>query len=141
MSEQDNTLSRDMTESTKLASFFLWEYSGHQNTLALWYCTEDIASFLDRGELYREERLQEVLRLNRNDREYRAFIRHLAYRVHLYTGIMDDGFNWYTAENLLRNGEWRSAICSLAAGLRLMREGSGQNYKILSPLVKNYYNN
>ncbi|MDR1705881.1 MAG: hypothetical protein LBS19_14530 [Clostridiales bacterium] len=140
MSEQTNANPNNMMESTKLAAFFLWEYSGHQNTLALWYCTEDIASFLDRSGAHCEDKMLEILRLNCNDREYRAFMRHLAYRIHVYTGVADDGFNWYAAERLLRNGEWRQAICRLACGLRSLREGADPNYKILSPLVKNYYN-
>ncbi|MDR1705872.1 MAG: hypothetical protein LBS19_14485, partial [Clostridiales bacterium] len=69
MSEQDNALTKNMMENTKMASFFLWECSGHQNTLSLWYCTEDIASFLDRCGNYREEELTDILRLSRSDKE------------------------------------------------------------------------
>jgi hypothetical protein len=127
-----------MIERTKLAAFYIFQYSGYENTLALWYCAEDIASFFERCQMYSDEDVQIVLRLNRNEREYRAFVRHIAYRLHLYLGIIDDLFNWQLAERLLENGEWRDAIIFLAAGFHKLRAGQ-QDYQLQSPFVKEYY--
>ena len=140
----DNTLNHgnaEMIERTKLAAFYLFQYSGYENTLALWYCAEDIASFFERCRMYTEESVQVILQLHRSEREYRAFIRHISYRLHLYMGIIDDIYNWQLAERLLDNREWRDAIVFLAAGLHEMREGHapGDVYQVQSPAVKEYY--
>ncbi|MCL2703646.1 MAG: hypothetical protein FWE91_08585 [Defluviitaleaceae bacterium] len=131
----------EMIERTKLASFYLWEYTGHENTLALWYCSEDIASFFERCQMYTEQSVLDIFHLNRNTREYRAFIRHIAYRLHLYTGIGDDGFNWNIAERLLDNRDWRDAIIFLACGFHELREGHApeSGYQLQSPAIKEYY--
>jgi len=131
----------EMIEKTKLAAFYLWEYSGYENTMALWYCAEDIASFFERCQMYTDESVLAITRLNHSEREYRSFIRHIAYRLHLYTGIQDDGFNWQVSERLVDNREWREAIVFLASGMNALRDGNApvDGYRILSPTVKEYY--
>jgi hypothetical protein len=117
-----------MIERTKLAAYYLCEYSGNDNTLALWYCAEDIASLFERCQIYTEDGLQNVLRLHHSEREYKAFIRHVSFRLHLYLGIMDELYNWHLAERLLNNPEWRAAIIFLASEIHKMREGSSPNW-------------
>ena len=132
-----------MKEHLKLAAFYLWQYTGYSNTQALWYCAEDIASFFERCQYTTEESVQKVMNLNRADRDYRAFIRHISYRLHLYTGIIDDSFNWQVTEKLLDNVEWRESIIALAAGLSTMRRGESpqDDYQLQSPVIKEYYPN
>jgi len=116
----DNTFNHgniEMIERTKMAAFYMFEYSGFEGTLALWYCVEDIASFFERCQIYTEEHVQKILCLNHNTREYRAFVRHISYRLHLYLGIIDDVYNWHLAERLLGNREWLDAIIFLAHGI------------------------
>jgi hypothetical protein len=123
-----------------MAAFYLWEYTGCGNMLALWYCAEDIASFFERCQYFNDSVLQDVLSLNHMEREYKAFIRHIAYRLHLYTDVRDDRYNWYVAEKLVGNREWREAIIFLAAGMHALREGHPpKDFQLHSPAVKDYY--
>jgi hypothetical protein len=104
----------EIAERTKLAAYYLFQYTGYENTLALWYCAEDIASFFARCGLLTDESVARVISSDRDGREYKSFVRHISYRLHLYTGILDDVYNWHTAEHLLASREWRGAIIFLA---------------------------
>ena len=132
----------EMLEQTKLAAFFLWEYTKFENTLTLWYCTEDIASFLERCHIYKVQDMHDLILLNKNSKEYKAFVRHIAFRIFNHTKIEDTNFNWYTAEKLLNNAEWRRAITYMSNTFRIMRDSKDAkavDYNILSPEIKNYY--
>ena len=38
-------------EHTKLVAYYLWEHSGCENALNLWYASEDIASFFEQANI------------------------------------------------------------------------------------------
>jgi hypothetical protein len=103
-----------LLESTKTAAYFLWETTKCDNTLELWNCAEDIACFLEQSDMLAPDRIIAVLDLGVYELGYIHFIRHIAYRIYIYTGENDSLRNWYGAEALVRNVEWRLAITRMA---------------------------
>lgn len=138
MNKNSKDIGDAIAEKTKLAAFYIWEQTKCPDTLALWYCAEDIASFFERCHIYGKEDLDGLLSINKNDREYKTFLRHISYRLHLYTGIQDDCYNWYATERLLENNDWREAIIFLAGSMKSLRDGES-DFSIKSPSVKSYY--
>jgi len=126
-------------KNTKLAAYFLWEYTRLDNTLQLWYCAEDIACFLEQSDILSGEQLESILALNVYDLGYIQFVRHIAYRIYIYTGNDDALFNWYTAERLLGNGEWRQAVAYMASTYGIQKTVAGGLSCIHSGHVKNFY--
>jgi len=102
-------------DDTKLAAYHLWEHTRLDNTLQLWYCVEDIACFLKQSDILTDTQFEAIVRLNEHDLGYIQFVRHIAYRIYVYTGNSDALFNWYTTENLLGNMEWRQALVGMAS--------------------------
>jgi hypothetical protein len=99
---------------TKLAAYFLWEYTGNDNTLKLWRCAEDIAEFLQSSGILSPDRVVSILRLGIYDLGYINFVRHIAYRIYIHTENEDSLANWFVAERLLSNAEWRQAVTDMA---------------------------
>jgi len=126
-------------ENTKLASYFLWEYTRLDNTLQLWYCAEDIACFLEQSDILNGSQIENILALNVYDLGYIQFVRHIAYRIYIYTRNDDALFNWYTAERLLGNGEWRHAVAYMAYTYGVKKTVAGGLSCIHSGHVKNFY--
>jgi hypothetical protein len=107
-------MNQPLFENTKLAAYFLWERTACENTLNLWNCAEDIACYLEQNEILSSERIVDFLKYGRFDIRYIQFVRHISFRIYLYTGREDSLANWFAAESLLENGEWRSAIAAMA---------------------------
>jgi hypothetical protein len=101
-------------DSTKFAAYFLWEYTHEDNTLKLWRCAEDIAAFLKSSEIFHPDYIVNIIRLGVYDMGYIAFVRQIAYRIFIHTGCGDALANWYSAEKLLANHEWRKAITDMS---------------------------
>lgn len=135
----------ELDERTKIAAFYISEYTGCGDSEAVWHCAEDIACFFERCGILTVESLYNVLLLNKNSREYRGFIRQLAYRLHTHTGThgSDDGAaNWYAAEKLIENHEWRNAVlhmCNYYARLAAGGTGAYAGEIIRSGKVREYY--
>lgn len=110
-------------EATKVASYFLWEYTKCQNALSLWYCAEEIAFFLESRNIIYKEQIKRYTMLPKDDYEYIAFMRHIAYRIFIFTNNPDANHNWYVAEKLAQNGEWLDEICTTARVYSLLRKG------------------
>ena len=128
-----------LLENTKLASYFLWEYTRGDDTLQLWYCAEDIACFLEQSDIICAKRLESILTLDVYDLGYIQFVRHIAFRIYIYTGNDDALFNWFTAEHLLGNGEWRSAVLYMASTYNRQKTVAGGLSCIHSGRIKNFY--
>jgi hypothetical protein len=107
----------DLFDGNRVAAYFLWEYTHCPNALHLWLCAEDTAIFLKRHNITAARDIEEILRLGQHDAEYIGFMRHIAYRVFKFTGTDDAAANWYSAERLIHNGEWRGAITFMARNL------------------------
>ena len=108
---------------TKVVSYFLWEYTKFQNALDLWYCAEDMGFFLEKENMLTISDLQRVLQLDKTDMRYIRFVRHIAYRVHIFTNNSDALSNWFVAERLLSNGEWTEALIGVALTYSRIRMG------------------
>ena len=132
-------MNETLLENTKLAAYFLWEYTQDDNTLRLWYCVEDIACFLEQSDILTVKQLESILALDVYDHGYIEFVRHIAFRIYAYTGNDDALFNWFTAERLLGNGEWRQAIIYMAYTYNTQKAVAGGLSCIHSGHVKNFY--
>jgi hypothetical protein len=108
-------MNEKLFNNTKLCAYFLWEYTNAENTLILWYCSEDMASFLEQHDYLTPDKIMAVLRLGVYDLGYINFVRHIAYRIYQYTNNSDSIANWFAAEHLISNYEWRVAITEMAS--------------------------
>ena len=126
-------------DNTKLAAYFLWEHSGCDNALNLWYCAEEMACFFEQEEILDEKRVSGILQAGVNSAEYVWFVRHVAYRVYIYTNRTDDLANWYMAERLLYIGEWVRAITGMASIYRVEKNNHDFMNEVRSENVRGYY--
>ncbi|MDR1560115.1 MAG: hypothetical protein LBS84_10555 [Clostridiales bacterium] len=126
-------------DNTKLAAYFLWENTLADNTLQLWYCSEDVACFLEQSDILTMDQLDFITGLDVCDIGYIQFVRHIAYRIYIYTGNDDALFNWFTAERLLGNGEWKQALICMASFYNTRKSVAGGLSGIHSGKVKNFY--
>jgi hypothetical protein len=107
--------------------------------LDLWYCAEDIACFLEQSDILTIWHLETILSLDVNDLGYIQFMRHISYRIHVYTKNNNSVFNWLTAEGLLRNKEWRQALIGMASYFNKHKKMAGGLSCVHSEQVKKIY--
>lgn len=115
-----------LMESTKVASYLLWEKTKHGNALNLWYCCESIALYLEKRGITTMVALEEIIYRNKKDREYTAFVKNISYRIYACTKEADHLSNWFISEVLLVDYEWCRAIVNMAYIFRAIREGKGE---------------
>jgi len=132
-------MNMDLFNNTKLAAYFLWETTRCENALSLWYCAEDIASFLERYEIKSEAEISSILRQGVTDPGYVHFMRHIAFRIFVYTNRDDADANWYAAETLAANIEWRRAAVEVARIYGECEKGSGTLNGVKSDAIREYY--
>jgi hypothetical protein len=104
-------------EHTKLASYFLWEYTHYDNALKLWHCAQDMAGYMKRAGITSHTDIEAIKNKGTHDPAYVSFVRHIAFRIYIYTNNDDALANWYSAEKLLNNYEWCVAAAGIAAAL------------------------
>lgn len=126
----------DLTEHIQQAAYFQWEETGGTSALEHWYCVEDIACFLESGNVLTDDGLTQMLR---NAVGYEDFVREIAYRLSFYSGGKDAETNWYSTEQLLRNSEWRRAIIRAAEIYSLKKDEPGFLNHVRSEKVREYY--
>jgi len=107
-------MSEQLFDSTKIASYFLWEYTQAENALALWVCAEDTANYLEASGIYDQAQISAIIEKGIFSYEYIEFIRHIAFRIFVYTGHDSAEGNWFVAEKLIRNHEWCAAVVRIA---------------------------
>ena len=129
----------NLFESTKLAAYFLWQETRHENALDLWYCAEDIAWFLERHHMTDLQSLMEMRKKHKRDLGYIEFMRHIAYRVHIFTNEEDSLTNWYAGERLLANPEWCQAIVQVAVAYGRSKDNPEALNDVRSERVRSYY--
>lgn len=128
-------------EHKRTVSYFIWDYTRHENALASWYCAEDMAYCMERLGVAGHEDFAAVLRLRRDNPAYIDFIRNIAFRIFIYTGCDDETKNWFIAERLTLNGEWLGALLELIHDFREIRMGGGDpTLEIQSDMIRNFYN-
>ena len=125
-----------LLKNTKVAAYFIWERTSSDNAMALWCCAEDIASFFERRGLLDAGSVAEITGLDKLDPEYVAFVRHVAFRLFIYTNRTDELTNWYDAEGLLNNAEWVAAVAAAACEYARGSDGRG----IRNEAIREYYN-
>ena len=129
----------ELFDNTKLAAYFVWEVTGCANALALWYCAEDTAGLLERMGVRTAAQIDAIVRLGQADPGYVSFLRHIAFRLYIYTGCADAAANWYAAERLAANTEWRRAMAAMAGLLHASRETGVAIPGIKLEAVRAYY--
>jgi hypothetical protein len=108
----------DWFEYARLAAYFLWEHTGCDNALELWYCAEDIACFFEQANILETSMVEGIIKLSASSEGYIWFLRHMAFRLYLYTGNDHELTNWFLAEQLLTNLGWVQNVTAMAAMLR-----------------------
>jgi len=101
-------------DNTKIASYFFWEYTQADNALALWVCAEDTANYMEVAGIFEPAQIDGIIKKGVYSVEYIAFVRHIAYRLYVYTGNDEADTNWFNAEKLIRNDEWCAAVTKIA---------------------------
>lgn len=132
-------MSDTLFDSTKLAAYYLWEHTGCENALNLWYCAEDMACYFEQFNILEKQRVDAILRLGVYDPGYIQFVRHIAYRIYIYTNRTDDTANWYAAERLLANGEWTDALLDMSAIYHKEKTNQSVMNEVRSENVRAYY--
>jgi hypothetical protein len=126
-------------ENTKVAAYFLWEHTGCDNALHMWICAEDLACFFEQTDILDERRISGIARLSRLDPGYVQCVRHIAFRIYVYSNNQNEWDNWFAAERLLANAEWARALTGMANIYR--KEGTNHLVmgRVRSENVRAYY--
>lgn len=132
-------MNESLFNSTKVAAYFLWEYTEHDNALSLWYCAEDIAYFFERKEYFHFNDLLDIILRDTKDMKRVNFTRHIAFRIYIYTRNSDRIKNWFIAERLLNNQEWAESVCSIATIYHENKTNFSKLVGVRSEQVKQYY--
>ena len=106
-----------MSDNMKRAAYLIWEVIEHDNALAVWRCAECMSVMLERIGVHSSFELERVVKRGIYHQEYIEFVRKIAYLLYLHTGN-DDLKNWYGAEKLIQNAEWRAVMSELACECR-----------------------
>jgi len=126
----------DLFDSTKLVAYYLWEETGCERALELWYCAEDIACYLARANILDRAMIVSIRELNPQDEGYLYFVRHLAFRLFIYTGNTNCWANWFFAENLISNESWIEHITGMAT---ILHSDKGRMREVRSDTVRMLY--
>ena len=129
----------DLFENTRIAAYFLWEYTECENALDLWLCAEEIAWFFEQTDIIDVSHIGRILQTGRYDISYICFLRHIAYRIFLFTNRPDEWHNWFAAERLVNNHEWINAVTSMSNIFRKEKSNSSVMGDVRSDNVRAYY--
>ncbi len=130
-----------LVESIKNAAYFQWEQTQFPLALSQWYCAEDIACFLEEMGILCEDDIISVLSNDKVDLGYVEFVRHIAFRFYVYSGENQQETNWYDAEKILHNSEWRKSITAVASIFRRDCDTPNLLHSIRLEKVKAHYKN
>lgn len=131
-------MNKDLYEKTKIVAYYLWECTGHENALSLWYCAEDLAHFFETREFFTVESIM-LHTGGCYDIRYIAFVRNIAFRIFVYTKNSDHLKNWYDAEALLGNKEWVDAVIQVAQIFHNNKRDFSKLVGVRSEHVRSYY--
>jgi len=130
----------ELFECTKMAAYFLWEHTGCDNALSLWYCAEDIACYLEQNSIFSYENVNDIIELGYENAAYIYFVRHIAFRIYIYTNCDDALTNWFAAERLLDIDEWIKSITTMAVIYRKEQANHTVMDEVRSENVRTFYN-
>ena len=126
-------------ESTKLTAYYLWEQTGCHQALRLWYCAEDIACFLEQASILDIKSLEGIAGQEPNTDGYIWFVRHIAFRLHVFTDNPDELANWYAAERLLASQGWAENVLNMSAIMRSYKDKGMAIDDVRSENVRAHY--
>lgn len=132
-------MNKELLENTKVATYFLWEYTRSDNAMDLWYCAEDMAYYFETNRIEKMEDIYAVLKKGKNSFEYINIIRNLSFRIYLYSKNEDCLSNWYVAERLFSNSEWCGAVINMANEFRKNKGKAESLNGIHLETVRQYY--
>jgi len=121
-------MNTQLFDSTKVTAYFLWEYTQCDNALGLWTCAEDIANYMEFAGIFSPEKIKEITDNGLFSFEYIGFLRHIAFRIHVYSRQEDAETNWFAAERLINNYEWCVSVTQIAQ----IYNDNKHNFKALS---------
>jgi hypothetical protein len=133
------TVEMQLFNVTNKAAYFMWDATKHENALEVWYCVEDLASYLERNNVTSEKAVGDICALDKKDARYLDFFRNAAYRIYIHTNTRDALANWFDAENLFKNAEFTEAILEMAKIYRDNKSKAGFSKNIRSASIKEYY--
>ena len=111
-------MSKDWFECAKVVTYYLWEHTGCENALNLWYAAEDIACFFEQANILDSGMIESIKGLGVGSEGYVWVIRNISYRLHVYTGNGHELTNWYLAEKLISTPAWTESLTAMASMLR-----------------------
>ena len=110
----------DFYDNIQKAAYFIWEYTNCDKALDMWRCAEDTAAFLGQCGMVSASDIAKFAKEDRSSFEYISFVRHIAYRIYIYTGREDDFANWIDAEKLIGDDEFVNAISIAAKSYKII---------------------
>ncbi len=108
-------MNNEVFGATKLIAYFLWEYTGNENTIMMWRCAESIYHFIKNQDFHTHDEIKNIIYLPRQSAEYKNFVRNIAYRIFLFTRNNDAKANWFCAEKIIFNTECLSAMTKISS--------------------------
>ena len=129
----------DLFECTKLAAYYLWEQTDCDQALHLWYCAEDIACFFEQSDILNLEALNIIINQETKEDSYIWFVRHIAFRLYVFTNIKDEFINWYAAERLLKSHGWIENALNMAMIMRFNKDKGIAMDGVRSDNVRAFY--
>jgi hypothetical protein len=86
------------------------------------------------------DRVMAIRQLGVYDPAYIHFLRHVAFRIYIYTDQPDAESNWMIAERLLVNPEWVMALVAMASIYKSEKNNKDFIKDVRSDNVRAYYN-
>ena len=126
-------------DKTKQAAYFLWEYTQHDNPLNHWYCAEDIACFFEERGIFNQEAMDGITRGGIYTHTYIDFMRHIAFRIFIYTNQENALTNWFAGERLIANNEWCEAMFGITQHYSREKNNADFMTSLRSDKVRRFY--
>ena len=130
-----------LTKQIQGAAYLQWEVMGSGSALEHWRCVEDIVCFIEMKNLLNEDSFMVALRNENGNVGYEELVREIAYLLSFYSSRQTAEDNWYMAERLIQNSEWRQMITQSAEIYAQKKSDPDFCDHIRSERVQEYYKN
>ena len=130
-------MAKSWFECTRVVAYYLWEHTGCDNAFEMWCAAEDIACFFEQANILEQEMISSIKGLGAASEGYVWFMRHVSFRLYVYTNNPDHLTNWYLVEQLINIPELVQNLTEMATILRSnAKDAMGQ---LRSDTVRQYY--
>ncbi|MDR1209781.1 MAG: hypothetical protein LBK41_05650 [Clostridiales bacterium] len=123
-------MNAEIFDNARACAYKLWVLTGHDSAAELWSMAEDYAYTLEEQGITESGRIEEIAAMGAGSPVYVHFIRNLAYRLSTCSGRHDAVSNWYAAERLTADSEWRESAAALASAFKRAKGGA----ELLTPI-------